>query len=60
MKRLPFVPLMFLVLALIGALVLTTWGKLLAQPLHPEVFKLWAQLVLVAGIGGSGSLLYSA
>ena len=58
MKLPPAIPSVFLGLALIGAAVLIVWGKQIAAPLEPEVFKLLAQLVLLAGIGGSASLLY--
>jgi hypothetical protein len=57
-RRGTVVPLILLGAAFVGAIVLIIWGKALAAPLHEEVFKLLAQLVLVAGIGGAASLLF--
>ena len=44
---------------LAGTLVLVLLGNQIAPYLHKEVFKLLAQLIILAGIGGLGSLVLS-
>lgn len=50
-------PAALVALALVGAVVLIVWGEGIAVRVHPEVFKVLAQLVLLAGLGGVGSLV---
>jgi hypothetical protein len=44
-------------LALFGAAAFVRWGDWIACKVHAEVFKVLAQLVLLAGLGGIGSLV---
>lgn len=46
--------------ALIGAFVFIAWGEWIAARVHEEVFKVLAQLVLLAALGGVASLVIDA
>lgn len=57
MRRVWFIFAGLFVFVLTPTVLLVFFGNEIADPLHPEVFKLLAQLVILAGIGGLGHLI---
>jgi hypothetical protein len=50
-------PSILIGVALLGAGAFIVWGPALARKVDPETFKVLAQLVLIVGLGGVGSLV---
>lgn len=57
MSRRWMIPAVLLALALLGAFGLIVWGSWISARVEPKVFEVLAQLVLLAGFGGVGSLV---